>query len=99
MLSRKPQPKSERLEARITPAQKDLIRYASSLAGQSLTDFIIHSVQNACHKVIEEHQLINLSQEESMKFVEALSNPKKPNKKLVEAYKKYMEVVINDSEG
>jgi len=87
--------KSERLEARITSEQKDLIRNAANLSGQYLTDFIICSVQDACYEVIKEHQIINLTKEESKKVAESFSNQSKPNQKLIDAYNQYKDVINN----
>jgi hypothetical protein len=46
--------RSERLEARVTPEQKQLIEYAAALKGATVTDFLLSSVQDAAKKAIED---------------------------------------------
>jgi len=67
--------RGERLEARLTPAQKSLIEHAAALQGRSLTDFVLASVQEAALKAIDDHQRIALSVRDGRAFVEALINP------------------------
>lgn len=64
--------RAERLEARITPAQKTLIEHAAALQGRSVTDFVLAAVQDAAAKAIDEHQRITLSIQDGRAFVEAL---------------------------
>ena len=49
--------KAERLEARLSRQQKELIQHAADLAGRSLTDFILSASQEAANKVIREHEV------------------------------------------
>jgi len=65
----------ERLEARLTPAQKSLIEHAAALQGRSVTDFVLASVQDAAMKTIDDHQRISLSVRDGRAFVEALITP------------------------
>lgn len=92
---RKPSPRKrgERLEARITAAQKALIQRAADLQGRTLTDFVIASVQEAARRAIEEMEIIRLNAAESRAFAEALLTPPKPNRALREAAKRYRALV------
>jgi uncharacterized protein (DUF1778 family) len=67
--------RAERLEARLTPAQKSLIEHAAALQGRSVTDFVLASVQEAALKAIDDHQRITLSVRDGRAFVEALITP------------------------
>ena len=87
--------KRERLEARITQEQKQLLERAAALAGQSLTDFVISSAHRAAEETIREHEIIRLSPEDSSAFVEALLNPSGPNEHLRAACAAYLQVVDN----
>jgi uncharacterized protein (DUF1778 family) len=78
-----------RLEARISQETKALIQKAASLEGRSLTDFVVASVQAAACKVIEQHQTLRLSIEDSEAFVDAILNPPKPNEALKSAALRY----------
>ncbi|MEQ8757463.1 MAG: DUF1778 domain-containing protein [Coleofasciculus sp. G1-WW12-02] len=86
-------PKSvARLEARVDPEIKALWQKAADLEGRTLTDFVIASVQAAACKVIEQHQTLKLSVEDSEAFVNALLNPPKPNDALKAAAQRYKQV-------
>ena len=74
--------KSERLEARVTPEQKALFQRAADLAGRSLTDFIVSSLQAAAEEAVRTHQVIRLTAEESAAFAAALLDSPPPNARL-----------------
>ncbi len=81
--------KAERLEARITPAQKEILQHAAELEGRSLTDFVISSAQAAAMRTIHEHEVLLLSAKDREVFVNALLNPPAPNDKLRRAAHRY----------
>ena len=83
--------RGERLEARITAAQKDLIERAAALQGRSVTDFVLASVQDAALRAIEEHQRFDLSIRDSEAFVQALASPPPINDRLRETVRRYRE--------
>lgn len=87
-------PKSmARLEARVDPEIKALWQKAADLEGRTLTDFVIASVQAAAFKIIEQHQILKLSVEDSEAFVDALLNPLKPNNALKAAAQRYKQIM------
>lgn len=81
--------RNERLEARVTKDQKDLIERAAAIQGRSVTDFVVSTVQDAAQKAIEDHQRIKLSIRDAEAFVEALLNPPEPNERLRETIRRY----------
>lgn len=81
--------KAERLEARLSRKQKELIQHAADLAGRSLTDFILSASQEAANKVIREHEVITLTAQESEHFVNVLMNPPSPTLALQKAAKRH----------
>jgi uncharacterized protein (DUF1778 family) len=81
-----------RLEARISPETKALLQKAADLEGRTLTDFVVASVQAEACRVIEKHQMLKLSIEDSEAFVDALLNPLPPNDALKAAAKRYQQV-------
>lgn len=87
--------KAERLEARLSRAQKDLIQHAADLLGRTLTDFVISSSQETAQRVIREHEIVSLTTRESRNFVDALSNPPKPNAALKKAARRYRSFAKN----
>lgn len=74
-----------RLEARLSQETKALVQKAADLEGRSLTDFVVTSVQAAAYRVIEHHQTLKLSIEDSEAFADAILNPPQPNEALKSA--------------
>lgn len=79
----------ERLEARISRAQKDLFLRAASVQGRSLTDFVVASMQEAAEKALRAHEVLTLSERDRKMFVEALMKPAAPGRALRQAAKRY----------
>ncbi len=78
-----------RLEARITPEQKAFFERAAQLQGQTLTDYVVASLQRSSEEVIRSHHVITLSARDSITFVEALLDPPEPNEYLQAAAARY----------
>jgi uncharacterized protein (DUF1778 family) len=94
--SPKPAPdrtRAERLEARVTAAQKALIQRAAELEGRSLTDYVIASVQEAAKRTLEAHETIVLSAADSRAFVDALLDPPPVNARLQDSVRRYREII------
>ena len=87
--------KSERLEARISPQNKELFQRAADIQGRTLTDFVVSSLVSAANQIIQENEIMVLSRKDQEVFVEALLNPPEPSNKLrlaAQLYKKNMGV-------
>src|SRR3970282_1894231 len=80
---------TERLEARITPDQKDLFKRAASLRGVTLTDFVVRSVHETAVTTLEAVHVIGFVRRDQQAFVDALLNPEPPNKRLIAAAKRH----------
>ena len=81
--------RAERLEARITKAQKELFVRAAELQGRSLTDFLVASAQEAARATVRTHDAVRLSERDREAFVSALLTPPAPAKTLQQAAKRY----------
>jgi uncharacterized protein (DUF1778 family) len=79
----------QRLEARISKAQKELFVRAAELQGRSLTDFLIASAQEAALETVRTHDALRLSEGDRRTFVSALLTPPTPAKTLQRAAKRY----------
>ena len=86
-------PKRERLEARISAEQKELLQRAAALQGRSLSDFVVESAQRAAEETIREHSIIGLSTRDSLIFAEAVLNPPPPTARLRAAAEHYLDEV------
>lgn len=83
--------KEERLEARVTPEQKNLIARAAALRGFSVTEFVVASAQEAASEAIKDFELLTLHDSARDVFVKAILNPPAPNKTARAAAKRYKE--------
>jgi uncharacterized protein (DUF1778 family) len=81
--------RSERLDARLTPEEKEMIETAANLRGISFSDFVRMAAKEAALNTIREHEVLVLNQESRRIFVEALLNPPKPNQKALAAAKRF----------
>jgi uncharacterized protein (DUF1778 family) len=83
--------RDQRIETRVTSEQKSLFEHAAALQGQTVTDFVLSSVQSAARRAIEEHQQFELSARDSEAFVKALLDPAPVNDRLRETVRRYRE--------
>ena len=81
--------KLERLEARVTREQKQIIARAAELRGTSVTEFVIASAQQAAANTIKDHETMSLQGEARETFVKALLNPPAPNTAATRAVDQY----------
>ena len=78
--------RSERLEARISPALKDKFQRAAAARGQTLTEFVVSVLAEAADRTVREQEIIELTERDQRAFAEALLSPSgRPTSKLVEA--------------
>lgn len=71
--------KADRLEARVTPEQKQLIARAAALRGCSVTEFIVASAQEAAAETIKDFEILTLHDEARDVFVNAILHPPAPS--------------------
>jgi len=83
-------PQHARIEARVSPEQKELLERAAAIEGVTPTDFAISTMHRAATTVIQDHTTIELSVRNQRAFVEALMNPPEPNEALRAAANAYM---------
>jgi len=81
--------RDQRLEARVTPGQKELIERAACVQGRTVTDFVVSALQEAAKQAIADHTVWRLTQEQQRIFIGALTDPPAPNQKLQAAYKRF----------
>lgn len=82
-----------RLEARVDAEIKARWQQAADIQGITLTDFIITSLQESASKIIEQHQTMKLSKQDTEAFVDAIINPSEPNENLIAAAKEYKKIM------
>jgi len=77
-------PKSLRLQARLSPKQQELLARAAALEGRTISQFVITHAQAAAQRTITEHLTLTLTKRDSRAFAEALLAPWNPNEELRE---------------
>jgi uncharacterized protein (DUF1778 family) len=85
--------RSERLDARVSQKEKDLIETAAKLRGLSVTDFLRTTITDAAYRIIRERESLTLAERSRKIFVETLLNPAKPNDAAIAAVKRYRQKV------
>lgn len=83
-----------RFDTKLSRTQKEFFEYAASIGGfRTLTDFVITSVQEKAKAIIEQHKALLSSEKDKEIFFDAIMKPSKPNKKLVEAARRYKKAI------
>ena len=83
--------KKERLEARLTPEQKEHIERAARIKGTSISDFVVLSADDAAIRAIREQEVLVLNARAREVFAQALLNPPAPGRRLAAAAQRYKE--------
>ena len=73
---------AERLEARVTAEDKQLLQEAAAAKGLTLTAFLTSSAREAAIKVLREQHVIELSRKDQRAFADAMLSPDGPNRRL-----------------
>ena len=78
-----------RIDMRATKQDKHYLEMAAFLAGyKSLTDFILEVTKERAEELFARSKLEQLSEEDSVKFMQLCQNAPEPNEKLRNAYSK-----------
>ncbi len=91
--SRIQETRRERIEARLTVDQKALVARAAALEGVSISSFIVQRALDSAARTVEQHELVRLSAKDSKRIAEALLDPPEPTPALMEAVRRYRELV------
>jgi uncharacterized protein (DUF1778 family) len=83
--------KTARLELRLRTEQKQLLEKAAALQGSSLTDFVTASLETAAARVVQLHEVLELTARDSEAFAAALLSPPPPSLRLFRAAERYAE--------
>ena len=78
---------NSRMSLRIRAEDKALLMRAVALEHTDLTDFVLRNALRAARTVIEKAEHVQLSERDSLRVLELLENPPKPNARLRAAAK------------
>lgn len=78
---------NSRMAIRIRPSDKARLMRAVALDNTDLTDFILRNALRAADEVIDKAEHLVLSKRDSLRILDLLENPPKPNARLIAAAK------------
>lgn len=82
--------KEERMELRVSSADKRIFKRAQKLSGdKSFSSFVVRIVKKEAEEIVAKEDRIIVSEKDRQLFFDAVFNETKPNKNLVEAAKRY----------
>lgn len=88
------QPRTARLEARISPEMLTVVKRAAEIQGRSVSDFVVAAAQEAAQRTIEDTTIIRLSIEDQRSMVDTILHPPEPNEALRKAAEAYKRLVV-----
>ena len=80
--------RSERLDVRLTPDQKDLLERAASLTGQPLTGFAVSNLVERAQEILDSFHRTVLSRRDGERFLEILASDPEPTPALKAALRR-----------
>lgn len=82
--------KGERIEIRVSSADKKIFKKAQELSGdKSFTSFIVRVLKQQAEEILAKNERILLTQRDREVFFDAVFEKRKPNQNLMEAAKRY----------
>jgi uncharacterized protein (DUF1778 family) len=89
--------KSQRFVARVSAADKQLFQRAASMEGRSVAMFVVVHAREIARQIIKRSNVIELNEDQSARFVEALlAPPRPPTPAMVDSIRAYRESVKSD---
>lgn len=80
-----------RLDLRIKPDIKEILSTAANMAGTSLSAFVISSTLEKAKQIIEDQDIVRLSNQDRDAFLKALDTHPQPNSSLQRAAQNYFD--------
>lgn len=87
-----------RLDLRATADQKALIEHAATLAGESLSGFVLQAALEIARRRINEENITRLTLDEWARFCKITSSTRKPGPVLSKAARRHEKMIV-DSDG
>ena len=81
--------RQERIEARLTAEQREIIARAATLEGLSTSSFVVQRALASAAQTVEQHEVVRLSAGDGRRIAEALLDPPEPTEALIEAVRQY----------
>ena len=84
-MSRASAQRSDRIELRATPEEKDLLARAAAYERLDLTAFVMRAALPAAQSIVEQAERISLSERDTKRVLDLLEEPPEPTEKLIQA--------------
>lgn len=76
---------NDRMSMRVRAEEKAMLLRAAALESTDLTDFVLQHALRSAKAIIEEAEHVRLSARDSLRVLDLLENPPKPNARLLAA--------------
>jgi uncharacterized protein (DUF1778 family) len=86
-MARSTNPRTRRIDVRVSDAEDALIREAATLSGQTVTAFLLEAAEERARAVVDERRHLVMSAQEFARFAEALDEPAEAVPELVELFR------------
>lgn len=83
--------RTEQLSMRIGPEEKAVLQQAAQLERQTVTEFVLSTARREAERVVSEHQALQLSEQDSRAFMDAILNPPAYTPRLQQALARHAE--------
>ena len=84
--------RSERLDARITSQQKELISEAAQMFGMTTTQFVIQTAVRRARRLLRDEAIVRTNDRDREVLINALVAPPEPSEALQKAWRDYEDV-------
>ena len=90
---KKSEPANDRITARVPHSARTIIERAAAIYGTTINQFIVLAAVERANEVLHSMEMVKLSSQDAQVFIEALTKPPAPNKKLQEAVSAHKRLV------
>jgi uncharacterized protein (DUF1778 family) len=86
-------PADDRITARVPHSTRATIERAAAIYGATINQFIVQAAVERANEVLRSMEMVKLTSQDAQVFIEALTKPPAPNKKLQEAVRAHKRLV------
>jgi uncharacterized protein (DUF1778 family) len=87
------EPSRKRISARVPESVHELLSRAAASVGATVNQFVLQTALEEAHRILERETVIQLKQRDAEFILALLDKPPKPNRRLREAMKLFLESV------
>lgn len=91
--AKKNEPADDRITARVPHSTRTIIERAAAIYGATINQFIVQATVERANEILHSMEMIKLSSQDAQVFIEALTKPPAPSKKLQEAVRAHKQLV------